>query len=85
MSKIRYDKLGRRIPDFDRSSAGKKSAKTSKEKHGKDWHSRIGSIGGRARTRGYLGVLKDQGRIDELREITKKGVSARVKNSPPPE
>ncbi len=67
------DKLGRRIPQFDRSEAGKRSAKTRKENHGNDTHARAGSLGGRARTRGYFGKLKDEGKIDELREVTRKG------------
>lgn len=81
MSEIRYDKLGRRIPEYNRSVANKKGAKTSKEKHGTDWHSRIGTRGGSVRTRGYLGHLKDQGRIDELRAIQKKGYDARISKS----
>lgn len=67
------DKLGRRIPQFDRSEAGKRSAKTRKENHGNDTHARAGSLGGRARTRGYFGKLKDEGKIDELRKVTRKG------------
>lgn len=67
------DKLGRRIPQFDRSEAGKRSAKTRKENHGNDTHARAGSLGGRARTRGYFGKLKDEGKIDELKTISSIG------------
>lgn len=46
---------------------------TKKEKYGPDYHARIGAVGGRARKRGYLGKLKDEGRIEELRALQKKG------------
>lgn len=65
------DKLGRRIPQFDRSAAGKKSAKTQKEKYGPDFHSRIGADGGRKRTRGYFGKLKAEN-PEALTKITKE-------------
>lgn len=43
------------------------------EKHGTDYFKRIGAIGGSARKRGYFGLLKDEGRLDELKAITSKG------------
>lgn len=69
----RYDKLGRRIPEFDRSAANKQGAKTKKEKYGPDYHAGIGANGGRARKRGYFGKLKDEGKTAELREIQRRG------------
>lgn len=74
----RLDKLGRRIPQFDRSAAGKKSAKTQKEKYGPDHHSRIGTNGARKRTRGYFGKLKDEGKTAELSSIAKEARQART-------
>lgn len=70
MPKQKLDKLGRRIPQFDRSKAMKKGALTTKEKHGSDFHKRTGIDGGRARSRGYFGTLKDQGKLDELKAIS---------------
>lgn len=72
------DKLGRRIPQFDRSAAGKKSAKTQKEKYGPNYHSRIGTAGGRKRTRGYLGKLKAEGKTEQLSTIGKEARKARA-------
>ena len=69
----RKDKLGRRIPEFDRSAANKKAAATSKERRGDDFHSRIGADGGRNRSRGYFGILKDQGKTEELKNIAHRG------------
>lgn len=66
----KFDKLGRKIPVFDRSAAAIKGNKTNKEKYGTDYHSRIGAIGGSKRTRGYFGQLKDQGKIEELKTIS---------------
>lgn len=67
---VKFDKLGRRIPEFDRSSANKKGAQTKKEKYGSDKHSRDGSLGARKRTRGYFGKLKAED-PDKLREISR--------------
>lgn len=67
----RRDKLGRRIPDFDRSAANKKAAKTQKEKYGPNHHARIGTSGGRARKRGYFGNLKDTD-PEALKEISRR-------------
>lgn len=68
----RYDKIGRRIPEFDRSAAAKKGAKTKKEKYGPDKHSRDGSLGARMRTRGYFGQLKAED-PKKLTELAKEG------------
>lgn len=75
----RFDKLGRRIPQFDRSAAGAKGAQTQKEKHGNDFHARHGAAGGRKRTRGYFGTLKDSGDTATIIANAKKG--AAVTNS----
>lgn len=69
----RFDKLGRRIPEFDRSAASKKGAITQKEKNGPDFHKRIGAAGGHARKRGHFGNLKDEGKTEELRALAKNG------------
>jgi hypothetical protein len=53
--KQRFDTLGRRIPNRDYSARTKKI----KEKYGNDFYNNIGTVGGRKRTRGYFGYLKD--------------------------
>jgi hypothetical protein len=77
---VKLDKIGRKIPEFDRSNANRKGAVTRKEKDGNDVFSRIGSMGGSLRTRGYLGKLKDEGKIDELKELSKKGRESQKRN-----
>lgn len=74
MTQPRYDKLGRRIPEYDRSEAIRKGNKTKKEKYGPDYHTRISADGGRARKRGYFGRLKDEGKDAELKALAVKGV-----------
>lgn len=76
---IRRDKLGRRIPEFDRSAAAKQAQQTNKEKYGPDFHSRNGTTGGRAGKRGYFGTLKDAGNEAELKKLSQEGVKARSK------
>ena len=73
----KYDKLGRKIPEFDRSAANKKGAQTRKEKHGADIHSRIGRVGASLGTRGYFGKLKDDGKTEELKALSRKAVEER--------
>jgi len=58
MATERRDKLGRRIPEFDRSAASKKGAKTQKEKYGSDFHQRTGADGGRRGPGGGFAYLK---------------------------
>lgn len=70
---VRYDKLGRRIPVFDRKAAGKKTAETVRKKYGDDHYKKIRSKGGKMSTRGYFGKLKEDGNIEELREIQRRG------------
>lgn len=67
----RRDKLGRRIPEFDRSAAGKKAALTNKEKD-EHHYNKLGTVGGKRRTRGYFGKLKDEGRVEELKTLSGK-------------
>lgn len=71
----KLDKLGRRVPDFDRSAAAKKGAATAKKKYGNDFHSRNAARADHSGNRGYLGKLKDEGRIEELRSMARKGQS----------
>lgn len=73
----KLDKLGRRIPQFDRSAAGKKAMATLKEKNGEDYPSRIGAHGGHKRTRGHFGKLKDEGHEEKLKSISKEASDAR--------
>lgn len=74
------DKLGRRIPQFDRSAAGKKAMQTLKEKNGADYPKRIGTAGGSKRTRGHFGKLKDEGDEEKLKSISKEATDARWKD-----
>lgn len=69
MTEIRYDRLGRRIPEYDRKAAAAKAQKTREERHGSDFNNRIAAAGGRKRTRGYFGHLADTN-PKALREIT---------------
>lgn len=73
----RRDKLGRRIPDYDRSAANKRGNATKKEKYGNDYHARIGADGGRHRGRGYFGKLKDEGKTKELKTLSEQALKAR--------
>lgn len=77
---VRLDKLGRRIPEFDRSAAAKKAQRKNKENYGTDFHKRSGAVGGHAGKRGYFGALKDAGKTDELHDITSKGGKTGVKH-----
>ena len=77
----RVDSLGRKIPTFDRSVAGKKAAQTRKERYGSDIHARVGRLGGNSRTRGYFGKLKDEGKTDEIKKISEEAVKAKRQKS----
>lgn len=70
MTEVRRDKLGRRIPEFDRSAANKKAAQTRKEKHGSTFNARIGALGGSARTNSKGFGAMDE---DKRRKIATKG------------
>lgn len=50
-----------------------KSEKTKKKKYGKDFHARMGAMGGSARGRGYFGKLKDEGRTEEIKALGRRG------------
>lgn len=72
----KVDSLGRKIPVFDRKAAAKKAAATRKERHGSDELRNAGSRGGKHRTRGYFGHLKDTGRSSIISEIAQKGAKS---------
>lgn len=72
----RRDKLGRRIPVFDRSAANKKAAATRKKNEGLDVHSKQGSRGGKRHARGYFGYLKDTN-PEALTELSRKAAERR--------
>lgn len=71
----KLDKLGRRIPQFDRSAVGRRNAKNMKEQYGPDYFSKLSRAADHSRNRGYFGKLKDEGRIEELRKVAHKGQS----------
>lgn len=77
---VKLDKLGRRIPEFDRSAAGKKASQTRRanKKYGPDYDKRTGAVGGSHRTRGYFGKLKDEGREAELKALSEKGTEKSI-------
>lgn len=52
----------------------RKALITRSKKHGADYYKRIGLAGGRLSTRGYFGKLKDEGRVEELKTLARKGV-----------
>lgn len=70
----KFDKLGRRIPTFDRKAAAQKAQKTREEKYGSNYNSTIGSLGARVGTRGYFGKLKATD-PEKLKEIAKQASS----------
>lgn len=74
--KVRRDTLGRIIPERDYAAIVNKT----KELHGQDFYSRNGSLGGKHRTRGYFGSLKetDPEKFKELqRQATNKAAEKR--------
>lgn len=70
----RYDKLGRRIPDFDRSAANQKGVRT-KRKSDKDYFKKLAAKGGRASKGGYFKTLAETD-PETLKEISRKGIAA---------
>lgn len=58
------------------SEGARKAAQTKKERYGTDVIKGWNSAGGKHRTRGYFGKLKDEGKLDELAEVSKKGGKA---------
>lgn len=80
----RKDKLGRRIPVFDRSAASKKAAATRKRNEGQDVHSKQAKRAGKKSTRGYFGYLKDKN-PEALKELSRAAAAKRreldIKNS----
>lgn len=77
----KFDKLGRRIPTFDRKAAAQKAQKTREEKYGNDYNKRIGALGARVGTRGYFGKLKDTD-PEKLKEIAKEANSKSINRTP---
>lgn len=73
----RTDKLGRRIPTFDRSAAGRKAAATRKKNEGQNVFSKKTSRGGKKRTRGYFGYLKDTD-PQKLKELSTQAAERRA-------
>lgn len=55
------------------SEGTKKGNLTKRRLYGDDYFKGIGAIGGRARKRGHFGRLKDEGRLDELKKISRSG------------
>lgn len=64
----RTDKLGRKIPDFDRSAANKKGAQTRLAKD-PDTFSKMGKAHRKKTGRGYFGKLKEED-PEALRKIS---------------
>lgn len=49
----------------------KRRARTAKERHGEDFHARVGAIGGSRKGRGYFGWLKEHD-PEKLKEISRR-------------
>lgn len=78
----RLDKLGRKIPDFDRSAANKKGAKTRLAKD-PDVFSKMGRAHRKQTGRGYFGKLKEES-PETLRQIGREAQAKRAGQSVPP-
>jgi general stress protein YciG len=72
---IRHDKLGRRIPDFDRSKANKKGAQTRLSKDPETF-SKMGKARRKTTGKGYFGKLKEKD-PEALSEISRKAALAK--------
>lgn len=75
----KYDKLGRKIPEFDRSTANKRGAQTRLAKDPEAF-SKMGKAHRKKTGRGYFGKLKEES-PDTLREISQQGQAARIRTS----
>lgn len=73
----KLDKLGRKIPVFDRSAAGKKAAATRKLNEGQNVHTKDGTLGGQKKTRGYFGYLKDTD-PEKLKRLSQEAAERRA-------
>lgn len=60
------------------SESNKRAVQTRKERHGSDFYKRITSLGGKQRTRGYFGYLKDTN-PQALRELSKDAAAKSAK------
>lgn len=56
------------------SESVKRSEQTKKERYGTNFHARAGASGGKSRTRGYFGKLKDEGNTDELKRLSNAAI-----------
>lgn len=72
---IRHDRLGRRIPDFDRSKANKKGAQTRLSKD-PEAYSKMGKARRKTTGRGHFGKLKEEN-PEALAEISRKAAEAK--------
>lgn len=71
----RLDKLGRRIPEYDRSAARKKGAETQR-KRDKDYFKKLATKGGHASKGGYFKTLAETD-PEALKAISRKAVEAK--------
>lgn len=55
------------------SEGAKRAAITRKKNEGKNVFKKQGAKGGKHPKRGHFGTLKDQGKLDELKQISSKG------------
>lgn len=64
-------------------AGGKKAAKTTKEKHGKDFFRQIGAVGGRKGTTGGFAANRELARIAGAKggRISRRGKSANKNNN----
>lgn len=71
----KLDKLGRRIPVFDRSAANKKGVETQRKKD-KNYYSKLAAKGGKASKGGYFRTLAEKD-PEALKEISRKAHEAK--------
>lgn len=79
----RYDKLGRRIPDFNRSEAGKKAAETAKKLYGEEHHRNLAKERGKVKNpnKGFGTMSKAD--PERHRQISKEGGKHNRRDSSP--
>lgn len=58
------------------TSEGQKKGAITRKKKDVNAFKKLGARGGLAKKRGYLGKLKDEGRVEELRAVSAKGAAA---------
>lgn len=69
---VKLDKLGRKIPQFDRKAAGKKAAETRRQKYGEEAIANWGAKGGSAKVDKGFAVTGDAAEAARKRKVAKR-------------